>query len=63
MGAIKVLNRLIITCSEDYLPFIPEAIPFIAELSEDESDLVETNLKKLIVDIEQLVGEPINKYL
>ncbi len=63
MGAIKVLHRLILTCSEDYLPFIPEAIPFIAELSEDDAESVEAAVKKLIVDIEQLVGEPINKYL
>ncbi|KAH9401101.1 HEAT repeat-containing protein 1 [Tyrophagus putrescentiae] len=63
VGAIKVLHRLILTCSEDYLPFIPEAIPFIAELSEDDAESVEAAVKKLIVDIEQLVGEPINKYL
>lgn len=58
-----MLHRLILTCSEDYLSFIPEAIPFIAELSEDESESVEAHVKRLIVDIEQLVGEPINKYL
>lgn len=63
VAAIKVLHRLILVCSEDYLPFIPEAIPFIAELSEDESELVEEHVKLLIIDVEQLIGEPINKYL
>lgn len=63
MSAIKVLHRLILTCSDDYLPFIPETIPFIAELSESEDEEVESLVKKLIIDIEQLVGEPINKYL
>lgn len=57
-----LLNRLIVTCNEDYLPFIPEAMPFIADLSEDNSEKVEFHLKKLIADIEQLIGEPINKY-
>lgn len=38
-------------------------MPFIADLSEDDSDQIELQLKQLITDIEQLIGEPINKYL
>ncbi|XP_027201177.2 HEAT repeat containing 1 homolog l(2)k09022 [Dermatophagoides pteronyssinus] len=63
ISAIKVLHRLVLTCDEDYLPFIPEAMPFIADLSEDDSEQIELHLKQLITDIEQLIGEPINKYL
>ncbi|XP_046917682.2 LOW QUALITY PROTEIN: HEAT repeat-containing protein 1-like [Dermatophagoides farinae] len=63
ISAIKLLHRLVLTCNEDYLPFIPEAMPFIADLSEDDSDQIELQLKQLITDIEQLIGEPINKYL
>ena len=58
-----MLHRLVLTCDEDYLPFIPEAMPFIADLSEDDSEQIELHLKQLITDIEQLIGEPINKYL
>lgn len=63
MAAVKVLHRLILSCGEDYLPFVPETIPFIAELSEEDSSEIEKELKEMVNDIEQLIGEPIDKYL
>jgi U3 small nucleolar RNA-associated protein 10 len=58
-----MLDRLILVSGEEYLPLIPETIPFIAELSEDDSNDVEDVVKTVITDLEQILGEPISKYL
>jgi len=58
-----MLHRLILVAAEEYLPFIPEAIPFISELSEDDSNEVEDLVKTVVTDLEQILGEPISKYL
>ena len=58
-----MLHRLILVSGEEYLPLIPEAIPFIAELSEDDCNEVEDLIKTVVADLEQILGEPISKYL
>jgi U3 small nucleolar RNA-associated protein 10 len=58
-----MLDRLILVSGEEYLPLIPETIPFIAELSEDDSNDVEDLVKTVVTDLEQILGEPISKYL
>lgn len=58
-----MLHRLILVSGEEYLPLIPEAIPFISELSEDDSNDIENLVKTVVSDLEQILGEPINKYL
>jgi U3 small nucleolar RNA-associated protein 10 len=58
-----MLDRLILVSGEEYLPLIPETIPFIAELSEDDSNDVEDLVKTIVTDLEQILGEPISKYL
>ncbi|CAG2100463.1 unnamed protein product [Medioppia subpectinata] len=63
LGALRVLHRLILVSGEDYLPIIPETIPFISELSEDDSIAIETLIKTVVTDLEQILGEPITKYL
>ncbi|XP_054159336.1 HEAT repeat-containing protein 1-like [Oppia nitens] len=63
LGAVKVLHRLILGSGEDYLPIIAETIPFISELSEDDDERIEDLIKKIITDLEQILGEPITKYL
>ncbi len=63
LAALQVLRRLILVSGEDYLPIIPETIPFISELSEDDSNSIEDFVKTIINDLEQILGEPITKYL
>lgn len=63
LAAISVVHRLILSAGEDYLPVIPETIPFISELNEDDSNEIEESVKKVVTDLEQIIGEPISKYL
>ncbi|KAL3243170.1 hypothetical protein MRX96_002401 [Rhipicephalus microplus] len=47
---------------DDYLSFLPEAVPFLAELMEDESTEVESLCQDVILEVEQILGEPLMKY-
>lgn len=62
-GALKTLHALILAANEEYLSLIPETMPFIAELSEDDSPHVELVFRSVVNDLEQILGEPISKYL
>lgn len=57
-----MLHKLILTMSESYMTLMPEAVPFLAELNEDEDEQVEKFLHQVLGDLEQILGEPINKY-
>lgn len=47
---------------EDFLPLLPETIPFLAELMEDEDENVEKTCKKAVQELEKVLGEPLQKY-
>lgn len=47
---------------DNFLPLLPETVPFLAELLEDENELVEKACHKVVQEMEQLLGEPISKY-
>lgn len=47
---------------EDFQPLIPETIPFLAELLEDENYKVEESCQKAIQELEKILGEPLQKY-
>ncbi|CAN8001191.1 unnamed protein product [Ixodes hexagonus] len=47
---------------DDYLVLLPEAVPFLAELMEDESTDVEQLCQEVILEVEQILGEPLMKY-
>lgn len=47
---------------DDYLSLLPEAVPFLAELMEDESTEVEHLCQDVILEVEQILGEPLMKY-
>uniref|UniRef100_K1R8X6 HEAT repeat-containing protein 1 n=1 Tax=Magallana gigas TaxID=29159 RepID=K1R8X6_MAGGI len=48
--------------SEDYMPLLPETIPFLAELMEDEEEEVEKMCQSVISQMERTLGEPLQKY-
>lgn len=62
MSALQILHQLILTMNEEYLPLLPEAIPFFAELFEEDGDDIQKMLHVLFNDAEQICGEPITKY-
>jgi U3 small nucleolar RNA-associated protein 10 len=47
---------------EDFSPLLPETIPFLAELMEDEHYEVEAGVQKAIQEIEKITGESLQKY-
>lgn len=47
---------------EGFLPLLPETVPFLAELLEDEEENIETACRRAVQDLEQVLGEPIQKY-
>jgi U3 small nucleolar RNA-associated protein 10 len=61
-SALRVMHQLVLSMNEEYLSLLPEAVPFLAELHEDDSDEISNLLKVVFNDIEQIVGEPIANY-
>ncbi|VVC45339.1 Armadillo-type fold,BP28, C-terminal domain,Armadillo-like helical,U3 small nucleolar RNA- [Cinara cedri] len=47
---------------ENYLPLLPDSIPFLAELMEDEQEVIEQKTRKAIQQMEKYVNEPIETY-
>lgn len=48
---------------EEYLPFVPESIPFLSELLEDPEQEVEKRAQELVKELESLTGESLEPYL
>lgn len=61
-AALITLDALNKKLGEDYLSFLPDTIPFLAELMEDESEEVEKKCHEMIRDMEKTLGEPLQKY-
>ncbi|ELW68114.1 HEAT repeat-containing protein 1, partial [Tupaia chinensis] len=47
---------------ENYIVLLPESIPFLAELMEDECEEVELQCQKTIQQLEGILGEPLQGY-
>jgi U3 small nucleolar RNA-associated protein 10 len=45
-----------------WLPLLAESVPFLAELLEDGEQRIETSTKEAIRKLEQILGEPLEKY-
>lgn len=46
----------------DFLPLLPETIPFFAEMLEDENVDVEKACQASVQELERVLGEPLQKY-
>lgn len=55
---LAVAERL----GENFLPLLPDSIPFLAELMEDEQEDIEQKTRKAIQQMEKYVNEPIESY-
>ena len=62
LGSLDALAALVEKLGEDYLALLPEAIPFLAELLEDDVDEVEAAALSTIAHMEEILGEPLQKY-
>lgn len=55
---LAVAERL----GENFLPLLPDSIPFLAELMEDEQENIEQKTRKAIQQMEKYINEPIESY-
>ncbi|XP_076255308.1 HEAT repeat containing 1 homolog l(2)k09022 [Rhynchophorus ferrugineus] len=60
--ALHCLKEVVTKLGQDFLPLLPETIPFLAELLEDEEEKVEKACQKAIHEMEVVLGEPLQKY-
>lgn len=47
---------------EEFMPLLPETVPFLAELLEDEDEVTEKNAQNAVRTLEEILGEPLQKY-
>lgn len=62
LAALEVLCEMARKLGEDFLPLLPETVPFLAELLEDEEEAVESACQKAVQELEEVLGEPLKKY-
>ncbi|CAM5101904.1 unnamed protein product [Eretmochelys imbricata] len=61
-AALLTLVELAGKLKENYMVLLPESIPFLAELMEDECEEVEHQCQKTIQQLEVILGEPLHSY-
>ena len=62
-AAVRVVSEFYTRVGLPFLGLLPETIPFVAELMEDDNIAVERACQTLIKQIEALSGESIENYL
>ena len=62
LASMSALSALVEKLGEDYLALLPEAIPFLAELLEDDVQEVEIAAQTTIQNFESVLGENLQKY-
>ena len=62
-AALRITQELFKTLGEDFMQMLPESIPFLSELMEDESEDVETLCQRLMKELEEISGEKLDEYL
>ncbi|XP_026206305.1 HEAT repeat-containing protein 1 isoform X3 [Anabas testudineus] len=61
-SALLMLMELASKLKENYMVLLPETIPFLAELMEDECEEVEQQVQKVVQEMENILGEPLQSY-
>lgn len=57
-SCVEIAKKL----GNDFLPLLPETIPFFAEMLEDENVDVEKACQASVQELERVLGEPLQKY-
>ncbi|KAL3472148.1 hypothetical protein BJX99DRAFT_10862 [Aspergillus californicus] len=63
LAALKAEQSLTDTLGEDWLALLPEMLPYISELMEDEDENVEREVRKWVKQIEGVLGERLDDML
>jgi U3 small nucleolar RNA-associated protein 10 len=62
-AALAAAASLAAAVGDDYLPLLPEALPFLGELLEDGDEGVARRARALVADLEKAAGESLEPYL
>ncbi|XP_014251720.1 HEAT repeat-containing protein 1 isoform X2 [Cimex lectularius] len=62
LAALRTICKLAEKLGEDFLPLLPETVPCLAELLEDDEEEVEKECQRVVNEMEVILGEPIQKY-
>lgn len=63
LAAVKCEQSLTARLGEEWLALLPEMLPFISELQEDDDEVVERETNGWIVQIEGILGESLDSML
>jgi len=63
LSAVKLATELYNRLGEEWLAMLPETLPTISELMEDDDEQVERATQRLIVKIEEYLGESMDSML
>jgi U3 small nucleolar RNA-associated protein 10 len=63
LSCMKVLSELFTRLQQQYLVLLPETLPYISELMEDQDNAVEDITQRVIKQIEDLSGESLENHL
>uniref|UniRef100_A0A8C2XMH8 HEAT repeat-containing protein 1 n=1 Tax=Cyclopterus lumpus TaxID=8103 RepID=A0A8C2XMH8_CYCLU len=61
-SSLLMLMELASKLKENYMVLLPETIPFLAELMEDDCEEVEQQVQKVVQEMEKILGEPLQSY-
>ncbi|OAD58590.1 HEAT repeat-containing protein 1 [Eufriesea mexicana] len=61
-AALSAVVEIVRKLGEDFMPLLPETIPFLAELLEDEDEATEKCAQNAVRTLEEILGEPLQKY-
>ncbi|XP_077285744.1 HEAT repeat containing 1 homolog l(2)k09022 [Arctopsyche grandis] len=59
---LECMREMATKLGDSWLPLLPESVPFLAELLEDEVQSVEAATQKAVQTLEAVLGEPLQKY-
>ena len=62
VAVLDVLEKFVTSRSDTYLAVLPDAVPFMAELLEDDDQVVENKCRSLIQHMEATFGQNIESY-
>lgn len=63
LAAVKCEQSLTERLGEEWLSLLPEMLPYISELQDDDSELVEREVQRWIKRIEEILGESLDAML
>jgi U3 small nucleolar RNA-associated protein 10 len=63
LAAAEVVYNLVDCLKEEFLPLLPETLPFLSELIEDSDRAVEARAQDIIKLLETLSEEDLSEYL